>query len=75
MDAQPSQELRQLIQKVSQGSTLSEDEIRTALDQILEGGRCVCLGHGAGADEKMCPTLPAITPPCEPGHARWVPCG
>ena len=37
MDAQPSQELRQLIQKVSGGATLSEDEIRTALDQMTAG--------------------------------------
>src|SRR5262245_62521324 len=37
MDLQPSQELRQLIQKVSQGATLSEDEIRTALDQMTAG--------------------------------------
>ena len=33
----PSQELRQLIQKVSGGATLSEDEIRTALDQMTAG--------------------------------------
>ena len=37
MDAQPSQELRQLIQKVSGGATLSEEEIRTALDQMTAG--------------------------------------
>ena len=37
MDAQPSQELRQLIQKVSGGATLTEDEIRTALDQMTAG--------------------------------------
>ena len=37
MDAQPSQELRHLIQKVSTGSALSEDEIRTALDQMTAG--------------------------------------
>src|SRR5262245_52522812 len=37
MHAQPSPELRQLIQKVSQGATLSEDEIRTALDQMTAG--------------------------------------
>jgi anthranilate phosphoribosyltransferase len=37
MDAQPSQELRQLIQKVSGGATLSEDEIRTALEQMTAG--------------------------------------
>src|SRR4029453_6346667 len=37
MDAQPSQELRHLIQKVSQGATLSEEEIRTALDQMTAG--------------------------------------
>src|SRR6185295_2178593 len=37
MDAQPSHELRHLIQKVSQGATLSEDEIRTALDQMTAG--------------------------------------
>jgi len=33
----PSQELRQLIQKVSSGATLSQDEIRTALDQMTAG--------------------------------------
>jgi anthranilate phosphoribosyltransferase len=37
MDAQPSQELRQLIQKVSGGATLSEDEIRRALEQMTAG--------------------------------------
>src|SRR5262245_58871078 len=37
MDAQPSQELRHVIQKVSQGATLSEEEIRTALDQMTAG--------------------------------------
>jgi anthranilate phosphoribosyltransferase len=37
MNAEPSQELRQLIQKVSGGATLSEDEIRTALDQMTAG--------------------------------------
>jgi anthranilate phosphoribosyltransferase len=37
MDAQPSQELRQLIQKVSGGAALSEDEIRTALEQMTAG--------------------------------------
>ena len=37
MDAQPSQELRHLIQKVSGGAALTEDEIRTALDQMTEG--------------------------------------
>ena len=37
MDAQPSQELRQLIQKVSGGATLSEDEIRAALEQMTAG--------------------------------------
>jgi anthranilate phosphoribosyltransferase len=37
MTAEPSQELRQLIQKVSGGATLSEDEIRTALDQMTAG--------------------------------------
>jgi anthranilate phosphoribosyltransferase len=37
MDAQPSQELRQLIQKVSGGATLSEDEIRSALEQMTAG--------------------------------------
>ena len=37
MDAQPSQELRLLIQKVSAGATLSEDEIRTALEQMTAG--------------------------------------
>lgn len=35
--SQPSQELRQLIQKVSGGATLSEQEIRTALGQMTEG--------------------------------------
>jgi anthranilate phosphoribosyltransferase len=34
---QPSLELRQLIQKVSGGATLSEVEIRTALEQMTEG--------------------------------------
>ena len=37
MSAEPSQELRQLIQKVSGGATLSEVEIRTALEQMTEG--------------------------------------
>jgi anthranilate phosphoribosyltransferase len=37
MDAQPSQELRQLIQKVSGGATLTEDEIRSALEQMTAG--------------------------------------
>src|SRR6185503_8070945 len=37
MDAQPSQELRQLIQKVSGGATLSEEEIRLALEQMTAG--------------------------------------
>jgi anthranilate phosphoribosyltransferase len=37
MNAEPSQELRQLIQKVSGGATLSEDEIRTALEQMTAG--------------------------------------
>jgi anthranilate phosphoribosyltransferase len=37
MDAQPSPELRALIQKVSGGATLSETEIRTALEQMTEG--------------------------------------
>ncbi len=37
MTVEPSQELRQLIQKVSGGATLSEDEIRTALDQMTAG--------------------------------------
>jgi anthranilate phosphoribosyltransferase len=37
MDAQPSQELRRLIQKVSGGATLSEEEARTALDQMTAG--------------------------------------
>jgi anthranilate phosphoribosyltransferase len=37
MDTQPSQDLRQLIQKVSGGATLSEEEIRTALDQMTAG--------------------------------------
>lgn len=35
--AQPSQELRALIQKVSGGAALSETEIRTALEQMTEG--------------------------------------
>jgi anthranilate phosphoribosyltransferase len=34
---QPSQELRQLIQKVSTGAALSQEEIRTALDQMTAG--------------------------------------
>jgi anthranilate phosphoribosyltransferase len=34
---QPSLDLRQLIQKVSSGATLSENEIRTALDLMTEG--------------------------------------
>jgi len=37
MDTQPSAELRALIQKVSGGATLSEEEIRTALDQMTAG--------------------------------------
>ena len=37
MDTQPSQELRALIQKVSGGATLAEEEIRTALDQMTAG--------------------------------------
>lgn len=37
MDQQASAELRQLIQKVSGGATLSEEEIRTALDQMTAG--------------------------------------
>jgi len=37
MNAEASQELRQLIQKVSGGATLSEDEIRTALEQMTAG--------------------------------------
>src|ERR1700741_883701 len=37
MNAEPSQELRQLIQKVSGGAALTEDEIRTALDQMTAG--------------------------------------
>jgi len=37
MDSQPSQELRLLIQKVSGGATLSEEEIRTALEQMTAG--------------------------------------
>ena len=37
MDVQPSQELRALIQKVSGGATLTEEEIRTALDQMTAG--------------------------------------
>src|SRR6202165_4536367 len=35
--SQPSPELRELIQKVSGGATLSEEEIRTALDQMTAG--------------------------------------
>jgi len=37
MDAQPSQELRQLIQKVSGGATLTEEESRSALEQMTDG--------------------------------------
>jgi len=37
MDTQPSQELRALIQKVSGGATLTEEEMRTALDQMTAG--------------------------------------
>jgi anthranilate phosphoribosyltransferase len=37
MNAEPSQDLRQLIQKVSGGATLTEIEIRTALDQMTAG--------------------------------------
>jgi len=37
MDFQPSQELRQLIQKVSGGATLTEDESRRALEQMTDG--------------------------------------
>ena len=37
MDQEPSQEMRQLIQKVSGGATLSEEEIRIALDQMTAG--------------------------------------
>jgi anthranilate phosphoribosyltransferase len=37
MNAEPSQDLRQLIQKVSAGATLTEIEIRTALDQMTAG--------------------------------------
>jgi anthranilate phosphoribosyltransferase len=35
--APPSQELRQLIQKVSGGATLTQDEIRSALEQMTAG--------------------------------------
>lgn len=35
--AEASKELRQLIQKVSTGATLSEEEIRLALDEMTEG--------------------------------------
>jgi anthranilate phosphoribosyltransferase len=35
--SEPSLELRQLIQKVSGGATLTEDEIRAALDQMTAG--------------------------------------
>ncbi|MDX2203067.1 MAG: anthranilate phosphoribosyltransferase [Hyphomicrobiaceae bacterium] len=35
--AEASKELRQLIQKVSTGATLSEDEIRLALEEMTEG--------------------------------------
>jgi anthranilate phosphoribosyltransferase len=37
MDAQPSQELRQMIQKVAGGATLTEDEARRALEQMTDG--------------------------------------
>ena len=37
MDSQPSHELRQLIQKVSTGSTLTEEEARRALEQMTDG--------------------------------------
>src|SRR5215467_3045756 len=37
MNTQPSQELRALIQKVSGGTTLTEEEIRTALEQMTAG--------------------------------------
>jgi anthranilate phosphoribosyltransferase len=37
MDSQPSHELRQLIQKVSGGATLSEEESRRALEQMTDG--------------------------------------
>jgi anthranilate phosphoribosyltransferase len=37
MDSQPSHELRQLIQKVSTGSTLTEEEARGALEQMTDG--------------------------------------
>jgi anthranilate phosphoribosyltransferase len=37
MDAQPSQQLRALIQKVSGGATLTEEEIRAALEEMTAG--------------------------------------
>jgi anthranilate phosphoribosyltransferase len=37
MDSQPSQELRQMIQKVSGGATLTEEEARRALEQMTDG--------------------------------------
>jgi anthranilate phosphoribosyltransferase len=37
MDSQPSHELRQLIQKVAGGTTLTEDESRSALEQMTDG--------------------------------------
>ena len=44
---------------------------------VIDGGkpntigitRSVRVAHG------VCSTLPNATPPREPGHARWVPCG
>jgi anthranilate phosphoribosyltransferase len=37
MDSQPSHDLRQLIQKVSTGATLTEEEARGALEQMTDG--------------------------------------
>jgi anthranilate phosphoribosyltransferase len=37
MTAQPSQELRQMIQKVAGGATLTEEEARLALEQMTDG--------------------------------------
>ena len=37
LSAQPSSELRQLIQKVAGGAALSKDEIRGALEQMTGG--------------------------------------
>ncbi len=37
MSSQPSQELRQMIQKVATGATLTEEEARIALEQMTDG--------------------------------------